>query len=294
MKGISEKMQVEYEEKTYESYFNNELDKRSNIYFPFGQVQEGVIGLDSAAFSRYRGLWDMLSGHFGFFPPFPGANLKGIADEMEQFIGEVVRNIPDMKVNILFQYKRPEYIGSPLGKEWNIWKQYYFRYDLYCDQHDLLIHLEKSFGQQALILYAAPAVKTINTLVTLKKQGKIIENSNFKKASELNNHTRNTYINAGTHSVACSEPKEIEDMNILRLLESQQAKQAIGNRDFILNTSRIAMEIMSRSNKYSTSFRDLIEEYDELSDHHLLYAFAVMKSFSELTGIQWLISIQSA
>lgn len=55
-------MDAEYEEKTYENYFNAELDRRVEVYFPFGQVQEGGIGADAAAFSSDRWLW----GRIGF------------------------------------------------------------------------------------------------------------------------------------------------------------------------------------------------------------------------------------
>ena len=231
-------MKVQFEEKTYENYFNNELDSRSSIYFPLGQMQEGVLGLDSAANSKNRRLWRKFGYPFWFFPPFVGVDLKEIADEMEKIIGKVVRNIPKMKVNLLFQYKRPEYIASKLGKEWRYWNTPYFRYDLYQEQHNLLIKLESSFGRQALILYAAPAIKKIDELVKLKKHQKIIENSNFKKASELTNHDTNTYLRAGTYSIACSEPEKIENMNLLSLLESQEQYHDLENKGFIINASK--------------------------------------------------------
>ena len=63
-------MRVNYEEKTFESYFNNELDSRTSVYFPFGQVQEGSIGADSAAFSKNRRLWWRLGHPFIFSLPF--------------------------------------------------------------------------------------------------------------------------------------------------------------------------------------------------------------------------------
>jgi hypothetical protein len=49
-------MKPRFEEKTFESYFNTELDQRASIYFPFGQVQEGGIGADASAMSRSRRL----------------------------------------------------------------------------------------------------------------------------------------------------------------------------------------------------------------------------------------------
>ncbi|EPL3991176.1 hypothetical protein M2010_002181 [Providencia stuartii] len=60
-------MDARYEEKTFESYFNNELDRKTSIYFPLGQVQEGILGLDSVARSNSRRLWKTLGYPFWFF-----------------------------------------------------------------------------------------------------------------------------------------------------------------------------------------------------------------------------------
>ncbi len=79
-------MLPKYEEKTFESYFNTELDRRTRIYFPFGQVQEGGIGADSAAMSRDRWLWRRLGFPYWLYPRFSGVDLREVADEMEQHI----------------------------------------------------------------------------------------------------------------------------------------------------------------------------------------------------------------
>ena len=65
-----------YEEKTFESYFNNELDRKTSIYFPLGQVQEGVLGLDSVAHSRGWFLWRKLGYPFWLSPQFSGVELR--------------------------------------------------------------------------------------------------------------------------------------------------------------------------------------------------------------------------
>ena len=286
-------MNAEFEEKTYENYFNTELDTKSSIYFPFGQVQEGVIGIDSAANSRNRRLWRMLGYPFWFRPHFPGADLSEIAKEMQRYIGEEVCHIPPMQVNLLIQYKRPEYIISRLGKEWDHWNKSYYRYDIYKTQHDLLIHLEKIFGAEALIIYAAPAISKISELVNIKKQRKIIDNSNFKKAAELTGHERNTYIEAGTYSIACSEPERIDNFHLVELLASQQKSNNLSNKEFIIRANEKAIKGLSNFKVYFAAYNSLMEEYAEIKNYNLLYSFISMKAIKELTGIQWLIKTEA-
>lgn len=189
-------MHARYEEKTFESYFNNELDQKTSIYFPLGQVQEGILGLDSVAHSRSRSLWRLLGYPFWRSPPFSGVNVQDIAEEMERHLGAEVHNVPAMKVNLLFQYKRPDFIIRASGAEWSLWNQQYFRYSLYDEQHALLSHIDATFGRDAIVLYAAPAARDVNDLINFKKKGVIIENTNFRRAYELNGHRRNTYIAA--------------------------------------------------------------------------------------------------
>src|SRR5690554_2812919 len=112
-------MKVDFEEKTYESYFNNELDSKSSVYFPPGQVLEGLLGFDAASNSKNRQLWRTLGYPFWLFPHFSGVNLLDIARELEQELERFINKIPNIKTNILLQYKRPEYITTANGKEWS-------------------------------------------------------------------------------------------------------------------------------------------------------------------------------
>ena len=68
-------MRSNYEEKTFESYFNIELDRKSSCFFPLGQVQEGVLGFDASAYTNSRKLWRDLVSHFGFLLLSMGFNL---------------------------------------------------------------------------------------------------------------------------------------------------------------------------------------------------------------------------
>ncbi|EQD30742.1 hypothetical protein B2A_14018, partial [mine drainage metagenome] len=149
-----------------------------------------------------------------------------------------VHNIPAMKVNLLFQYKRPQFITMASGAEWHLWNQKYFRYHLYAEQHALLSHIEVKFGSDAIVFYAAPAVEDVSDLVKLKKKNVIIDNTNFRRASELNGHRRNTYIKAGTYSQACSEPQRLDNFHFLELIEGIKPSTQRENGQFLVEFAK--------------------------------------------------------
>jgi len=280
-------MKVHFEEKTYESYFNNELDLKSSVYFPPGQVLEGMLGFDAASNSKNRKLWRIVGYPFGVSPQFSGVNLRDVAQELEVELERIIQSLPSIKANLLFQYKRPEYITTANGKEWHHWNKEYYRYHIYAEQHELLLRIDKSFGDKALVLYASPAINNLSDLVDVKIKKKIIENSNFKKASALNSHSKNTYIRSGTYSIACSQPERLEDINIISKLEFFDAKHDLNNVTFFHNTTNIISENMQNSKP----FQYLMAEYIDLKEYELVYSHITMKIFREVTGIQWLLSI---
>ncbi|MHC9059213.1 hypothetical protein [Pantoea sp. y20] len=287
-------MDARFEEKTFESYFNNELNRKTSIYFPLGQVQEGVLGLDSVAHSRNWLLWRKLGYPFWLSPQFSGVDLTAIAHEMERYLGREVKNIPTMKVNLLFQYKRPQYITMSTGSEWHLWNQKYFRYELYAQQHALLSHIEAKFGNDAVVLYAAPSVIDVAELVNLKRAGSIIDNTNFRRARELDGHHKNTYIKAGRYSQACSEPERIENFDLIEMIEAMKPRESEDNFKLIVNFSKqinSAMKDVEGIGYLKTAFENRMNEfrYYELQRFELFYSMLTMTVFREVTGCQWVI-----
>lgn len=287
-------MQPKYEEKTFESYFNSELDQRASIYFPFGQVQEGSIGADSAAQSECRWLWQKLGFPFRYSPSFLGVDLRAVADEMEQHLQHEIRNIPPIKANLLFQYKRPEVITTANGSEWSYWLQRYFRYEIYDEQQALLMHLHAKFGSQALILYASPALVDVNELVRSKLARTIIEDTNFCSVTALQGHHRNTYIKAGLHSVACSKPEQIQSTDLLATLERVRDSQSgTSNLETIRFFSKVVRDVAAEDQYLGQSYQASLQPFTTigLEQHELLFSFISMKIFRELSGTQWLLSV---
>lgn len=285
-------MQSRYEEKTFESYFNTELDRKTSIYFPFGQVQEGGIGADASGFSRSRSLWRRLGHPYFFHAPFAGVDLREVADEMEMYLGIEIKNIPSMKANLLFQYKRPELVTTKRGSEWHHWNQQYFRYDIYKKQQELLTHIASKFGSEALVLYASPALADINDLVYAKKRGRIIEKTNFRPASDLTGHHRNTYIKAGTHSIACSEPERFEQFDLLTRLERLENIQSVGNTEFIIQFAKGVRGTVTDDILLGKAYQSEIQAYVEagIENYPLFFSMISMGVFRELSGVQWVLA----
>jgi len=287
-------MRATFEEKTYENYFNSELARQTDIYFPLGQVQEGSLGFDSSAHSSNRWLWRRLGHPFWFFSPFAGLELIEIADEMERFLGVTLDNIPRIKTNLLFQYKKPTYITISLGSEWTHWNEPYYRYDIYKEQHDLLKRIDNQFGSKVFIVYASPALHDVNDLVTAHLNRQIINISNFRKATELNTHHRNTYIQSGTFSIACSEPEKIENFDLIKTIDSiniDKYETDETNRTVIINFWKQIVSVMSENKYYSDSFKKLNEHYAKIEKYELFYGHLVLSNFRQLTGMQWLSKI---
>lgn len=257
-------------------------------------MQEGILGLDSVAHSRRWLLWRKLGYPFWFSPQFSGVDLTEIAHEMERYLGREVKNIPAMKVNLLFQYKRPQYITMSTGSEWHLWNQKYFRYELYAQQHALLSHIETKFWNDAVVLYAAPSVVDVSELVNLKRAGSIIDHTNFRRARELDGHHRNTYIKAGTYSQACSEPEKIENFNLIEMIEAMKPLQSEDNDKRIISFSKqinSAMKDVEGIGYLKTAFENRMNEFRdyELQRFDLIYSMLTMAVFREVTGCQWLI-----
>lgn len=287
-------MQPRYEEKTFENYFNAELDRRANIYFPFGQVQEGGIGADAASLSRNRWLWRRLGYRYLFWHPFDGADLREIANVMEVQIDKEIRNIPSLKANLLFQYKRPQLITTERGSEWRHWNQRYFRYDIYQEQQALLAHLDSKFGTQVLVLYASPALEDVNDLVSAKTSRRIIESTNFRKASELTRHRRNTYIKAGTHSIACSEPERLEPFDLLATLSEMEEIRSTDRSELILSFATEVRVVATEDPFLGAAYRKLLSPFIEagIEQYPLFFAMSAMSAFREVSGAQWILATE--
>lgn len=288
-------MRVNYEEKTYESYFNSELSNLSEVYFPIGQVQEGSTGFDSSALSNSPSLWRILGYSYPPFPRFRGLEIMRIARDMEHIYGVDLDHIPRIKTNLIFQYKRPSFLKKRNAKEWKHWNEPYYRYNIYKEQQEMLMHIHNNFNTEVLVIYASPAIRNINDLVKRYTEKKVIESSNFSRAIELDGHGRNTYTSSGSHSVACSEPKKLDNFDLImelkRLAEKEVPSNNESNRRQIKDFANRMKAIFLEDKYFSESFRVMDNEISDYKSYEILYSFLVMRNIRLLTGIQWIIKV---
>lgn len=284
-------MRAQYEEKTFESYFNSELSSRKIFYFPPGQVQEGSMGADTVAFTKSRSLWRRLGYPYWFNLPFQGAPYREMAEEMERHLSREIADVPDIKGNIFFQYKRSEYMMKASAEEWKHWNKPYFRYEIYPEQQALLEHLHSKFSKRVLILYAAPAIQDVSELVDLHVRQQLISRTNFRPAYELAGHKRNTFVNPGAHSWACSEPVRLDPFSFEDTLngfrqvkadkQSMITKLAKDVEDVLLETSFAQPFELLRS-RYG------LENLESVAP--LLKAYVTMSAVRQVTGLQWVVT----
>lgn len=285
-------MKPRYEEKTFENYFNTELANKSDVYFPFGQVQEGGMGADSSAYSQNQDLWGAISNPEQLIKKYEGESLPNIAKHMNNVLGAEINNIPDIKTNILFQYKRPELITTSRGAEWKYWNKKYFRYNIYKDQQLLLEKIATTFGSKVLALYASPALETVNDLVNAMIEKRIIETTNFRPALDLSIHHRNTYIRAGNYSIACSDPERQENFDLLKHLNKLEPSANFNIEDDIIKLSNDIQDIVRKSNIGETFNRRINAHDKSFLQFPILQALIAMGVIRELTGIQWVVSAE--
>jgi hypothetical protein len=182
----------------------------------------------------------------------------------------------------------------PHGAEWSHWGQKYFRYDIYQEQQALLAHLTAKFGTKALVLYASPALEDINDLVSAKMKGDLIENTNFRRASELSGHHRNTYIRAGAHLYAWSDPENIENFDLLALLEQQRPIENESTSATITSFAAEVRVVVMESAAFGMAYQTLMQPYIEarLENYPYFLAIASMSAVRDITGIQWVLAIE--
>ena len=311
-------MKVYYEEKTYEIFFDIELNKNFDcIFFPPGQALEGFLGFDAAVHSLNQRLWEILQ----HTPHDEGCDLKDIASEVlpmnENFaemlnrdIEEYLKKIPTMTANLLFQYKKPEYITRSNGNEWDDWvdefivsededgpilceNPLYYRYEIDSDQQALLSAICRYCNDTVYVLYAAPAIQKLKELIDAFQAGEIISSSNFTRASDLDGYKKVTYIESGIYSQRHNSPPQKIDNIILKekidhLSQSEPTRQ--DNGKFISNFATSISTVIGKNEDLSLSFRQLMKKFDfAKGKYDLLYSFLIMANFHILTGIKWLV-----
>lgn len=199
-------MEVDYEEKSFESALNHELLGSSPLLYAPGQVLELVLGIDAGLFVENPGFWKW----------WPGLGRNGVFPSHKP-----APPFPSFRLNVFLQHKRPEYLTAANAKEWRYWNQAYFRYRLTTHQQAALEAGAAAVAKAGLVAYACPALETAAKLFDAIASQCLVDATNFVDVARLHGHTHYTFIAAGIAGWACSEPERVEPLSLTDTLRDR-------------------------------------------------------------------------
>lgn len=211
---------------------------------------EGKIGIDAAIFSVNRPFWllwnrNMRSKHR------LGVSLSSkLWDFVAQRIDD--ERFPKFKCNVFLQHKRPIFIKKSNGGQYCHWKQPYFRYTLEEHQQEILFKLEQKVFSNALVVYSCPSFWESEELWEHIAKFELVENTNFARPYDLDEHTIYTFVKGGIYGKAFSkEIADIKCVNLLREVENRgkQEPPFAKNTSFILGLSKNIQEVIEESSE---------------------------------------------
>jgi hypothetical protein len=273
-----------------------ELHARQQFIFPFGQVQEGFVGADASVFIDNRDLWHIISGQTG--NPPSGRTLDQVMGNMNERLAYYLEGLSN-PINVLFQYKKPEYMNTRNSKEWSNWGEAYFRYNIYQKQQETLLSISDRVGDDIIVTYASPAAEDISKLVTLFMSNQILQNSNFVKAEQIRQHQRVSYTSGGHEVCLHSKPEMIKKTDLLKDISlmqkqiySKQGMKPIKLFTYITDEIHSAMIDIPKKNDYGKTYLSLvhnIEACEKLTKCTTPLSCRILRMMclSLSTGLQW-------
>jgi hypothetical protein len=240
--GLNKRMVqiAEFEEKTYESYFGQEVTRIVRNSFSPGQIDEAILGFDGSFFIPFfcRNI------HFSrLFPRWLGHFPGIILSDIDYLIDELDRDLPRCRLNLFVQYKRPEYVFGHRAAEWNCWQRPYFRYALTNHQQLALERLEQKSNGRAAVIYASPAFWESSDLYKRAAAGHVVAGSNIARVSAMAGHSRFTYTDPGASGIAHSEPERVNGPSLEEILNRGLENEKLRLTDHIIATSKAIQSV---------------------------------------------------
>lgn len=280
-------MDIEFKEKTFEKYFGHELARLTNINFSPDQCDEALLGFDEAFL--------MPEEWFFRFGPYVRRRRRGrlTGIEIDEFnkLGKMIAShMPDFRLNLFVQFKRPTYLTSRGAKEWSEWNQSYYRYKTTPHQQEALERIDAQSYGRAVTIYASPAFWQADDLWGYVRNNAIVEHSNMASAAKLKDHGHYSYIGPGYFGKGHSETVDIESDRLERIIGAGFEQ----NAPLPLNQhlKKIASAIIE-----STSSSDLVTPvfhhvqtamgFEDLNPNSLYDAMAIIRIFSEAFGVHY-------
>ena len=208
---------ADFEEKEYERPLYSELLNGAPQIWTPGQVLENQLGFDAAIDVAMHPIWNILGHNY----PLPGILLRdGSKVGLSAVTGVPPKRIPDFRVNLFIQAKRP----SVMTYRTRGLKQYpisspYWRFAIDPIQQSTLETVESALGKDAAVVYASPVFDSMDDLTQHTLKRSVVASSNFASSRYLSGHQWWAYDEPGGSGYGCSEPAAIEGPSILTRVE---------------------------------------------------------------------------
>lgn len=280
-------MDIEFKEKTFEKYFGHELARLTNITFSPDQCDEALLGFDEAFFMPEEWLF-----RFGpYVRRRRRGRLTGIEiDEFNKFGKMIASHMPEFKLNLFVQFKRPTFLISRGAKEWPDWKQSYYRYEITTHQQEALERIDtQSYGRAATI-YASPAFWQASDLWVHVQRNAVVERSNMVSAAKLKGHGRYSYTAPGYVGKGHSETVDIESDPLQQIIRTGfEQNGALPLNQHLKKTAAVIIEATSGSDLVTPVFQRVQAAmgFEDLNPNSLYDAIAIIGIFSEAFGVRY-------
>ena len=276
-------------EREYEVNFNSQVPTVHGCIWSPGQVYEHFLGFDAA----YLSLPQLI---FRLFPASPRRGVRLSPADWQEYVQFIDDQFPPFKFNLFVQHKRPEFIRSVLGKEYDQWQHPYYRYDIDHNQQTRLERLETIAGDHALVTYACAAFHTYRELWQHAVKSTLIESSNFIRPAALVGHHRYSFDRAGKSGRATSEPTPVEGQDFTeRFREHLAADDRFTLPEIIMAAGNIIQETIRGSVVPDQLFERIISDVTErlLGENPVLHSYITVQAFCFLNRTSWSLVAQA-
>ena len=276
---------AEFCEREYETNFNCQITKLHRHVWTPGQVQEHFLGFDSAFLSDTRSIFSLF-----YSPTFLPTGIQPSPDDWRRYFEIADHHFPKFCYNLFVQHKRPEFIGSHLGKERDYWQHPYFRYNIDSNQQTCLEKLETIAGNDALVTYACAAFHTSEELWTHAIQATLISSSNFVRPAKLTGHGRYSFDAPGSKGLATSEPEIVESEAFYeRFQDHLDASDALPLSAIIRMASKIVREAVVSSAVPDRLFHQIISDVigETIDEASVLHSYITVQAFCHWNRTSW-------
>lgn len=279
-------MKAEFTERHFEKFFEPFLWQSHRAITP-SEFIEKRLGIDGMLLTFNQNFWSIFGRQrIGVMVT------RDLWEGVEHDLNKI--NFPELfHANLFIQYKRPDYLRTKNGEEYNSWNTPYYRYKINENQNKSLSILENNLGNGGLVTYACPAASKNEELRRFAEQDTLIENTNFVNPSLLIDHETYTFVFGGTEGIAFSSPKKIKskeiEETIKKLRDTSNHNKNI--KEFFKKTASIIENTVEESEQgIKTGYFDFMRIFTKSKNKDmddLEVDFAKIFSYTLVMDLSW-------